>query len=225
MASKYWPVVNYIVSRYHSNFQINMYNYSSYIHIIDLYILLQADNFELNQDTYGTPLITLCNESDVCSNYNKTVHHEFEILQPIYDFSFVTRNGQCGTAILQFFFTAINEANRDNYTLITDCLRIRDDICAAEWRIVEVFFDVSLPDCSSFGEDANFVTARAPTLSCPDDFGEYCGSLCQPLCDEISIFDDTATTVYKVLNIILHSLSLIAGVVTFLACCLYKKKM
>ena len=147
-------------------------------------------------------------------------------MQPIYDFSFVTRNGQCGTAILQFFFTAINnEPNSDNYTLITDCLRIRDDICTAEWRIVEVFFNVSLPDCSSFDENANFVTARAPTLSCPDDFGVYCGSLCQPLCDEISIFNDTTTTIYKVLNIILHSLSLIAGVVTFVACCLYKKKM
>ena len=171
------------------------------------------------------PLITLCNETELCSNYNKTKDHKLEILQPVYGFSFVTENSQCGEAILQFFFTAINEVNGDNYTLITDCLRIRDDICAAEWRVVEVFFNVSLPDCSSFDKHSNFVTARAPVLSCPDDFEVFCGSLCQPVCDEISIFNDTATTVYEVLNIILHTLSLIAGIVTLLACCIYKKKM
>ena len=126
---------------------------------------------------------------------------------------------------MQFFFTTINETNGDNYTLITDCLKIRDDICAAEWRLAEILFNASLPDCSSFDKDENFVTARAPTLSCPDDFGVYCGSLCQPLCGEISIYNDTATTVYEVLNIIFHSLSLIAGVVTLLACYLCKRKM
>ena len=143
----------------------------------------------------------------------------------MYALSTATGNSQCGDAVLQFFSTAIIETNSDNHTLIMDCLRIRDDICAAEWRIAEIFVNVSLPDCGSFDEDANFVTARAPTLSCPYDFGVFCGSLCQPLCGEISIFDDTATTVYEVLNIILHTMSLIAGIVTLFACCLHKQQM
>ena len=126
---------------------------------------------------------------------------------------------------MQFFSTAINETNSDNYTLITDCLRVRDDICAAEWRVAEIFFNASLLDCSSFDDDANFVTAKAPTLSCPNDFGIFCGSLCQPLCGEISIFNDTATTVYEVLSVIFHTMSLIAGVVTLFACYLHKQKM
>ena len=188
--------------------------------------LFQVNNIEDYQDLFNTPLITICNESELCSDYNETdEYHELEVLQPVYALSTVLVNSQCGDAILQFFSAAINETNNDNYTLITDCLRIRDDVCAAEWRVAEIFFNVSLPDCSSFDEDANFVTARAPTLSCPDDFGVFCGSLCQPLCDEISIFNDTATTVYEVLNIIFHTMSLIAGIVTLLACCLRKWKM
>ena len=189
-------------------------------------LLLQVNNIESYQELFNTPLITLCNESELCSDYNETdEYHELEVLQPVYALSTVIGNSQCGETLLQFFSIAINETNKDNYTLIRDCLRIRDDICAAEWRVAEIFFNASLPDCSSFDEDANFVMARAPTLSCPDDFGVFCGSLCQPLCDEISIFNDTATTVYEVLNIIFHSLSLIAGVVTLLACCLRKWKM
>ena len=189
-------------------------------------LLQQVNNIEHYQTSFNTPLIALCNENKLCSSYNETdEYHELEILQPVYSLSTLLGNTQCGEATLQFFFTAINETNNDNYTLKTDCLRIRDDICAAEWRVAEVFFNASLPDCSSFDEDANFVTARAPTLSCPDDFGVFCGSLCQPLCDEISIFNDTATTVYEVLIIIFHTLSLIAGIVTLLACCLRKWKM
>ena len=196
------------------------------LHKNQLHILLQVNNYEHYQNLFSTPLITLCNESELCSDYNETdEYHELEVLQPVYALSTALGNSQCGEAVLQFFFTAINETNGDNYTLITDCLKIRDDICAAEWRVAEILFNASLPDCSSFDEEENFVTARAPTLICPDDFGVYCGSLCQPLCGEISIYNDTATTVYEVLNIIFHSLSLIAGVVTLLACCLRKRKM
>lgn len=167
----------------------------------------------------------ICNNSGLCSNYNETEYHELEILRPVYSLSVVLENGQCGEAVLQFFYNAINATNNNNYTLIRDCLKIRDDICAAEWRIAEIFFNASLPDCNSFDEDANFITGRAPTLSCPDDFGVFCGSLCQPLCDEISIFNDTVTVVYEILNIILHTLSLIGGVVTFIVCCVHRKKM
>lgn len=186
---------------------------------------MQIDNLEIYQNSFSTPLITLCIESGLCSDVNETEYHELEILQPVYSSSVVIGNGQCGEAILQFFSTAINVTNGDNYTLISDCLKIRDDICTAEWRITEVFFNVSLPDCSSFDKDGDFITGRAPTLSCSDDFGIFCDALCQPLCDDISIFNDTATIIYEVLNIILHSLSLTFGLITFLSCCLHKKKM
>ena len=104
-------------------------------------------------------------------------------------------------------------------------MEVRDDKCAAEWRIIENFFNATLLSCDSFNGIGNFIIERAPILSCPDDFGIFCGSLCQPLCADISLFDDAATVTYEVLNIILHSMSIIAGVVTIIACFLRRAKM
>lgn len=186
---------------------------------------MQVENPELFQDLFSTPLIMLCYENDLCSDCNITEYHDLEVLQPVHSLGAVLGNGQCHKATLQFFCNAINTVNNDNYTLVRECLRIRDDDCAAEWRIAENLFNVSLPDCDSFDNDVNFMTARAPTLNCADEFGIFCGSLCQPLCGEISLFNDAATVIYRVMNIILHTLSLIGGVVTLLACCLHKRKM
>ena len=143
----------------------------------------------------------------------------------MYHFSAILGNNQCNDAVLYFYCNAINVIYNDKYTLINECFKVRDEKCAAEWRIAENFLNFSLPDCSSFDTDGNFVTARAPVLECPDDFGMFCGSICQPLCAELSLFNDAATIAYEVLNIILHTLSLIGGVITFLACCLRKRKM
>lgn len=134
-------------------------------------------------------------------------------------------NGQCSEAILQFLCNAINAVNNDSYELIRECLMVRDNECAAEWRITENFFGVPLPSCDSFNESINSTSARAPVLSCPDDFGTFCGSLCQPLCAQISLLNDVATIAYVVLNITFHILSVIAGVITILACFVNKRKM
>ena len=147
------------------------------------------------------------------------------ILQPVHDLSLLLGNVQCSEAIVQFFCNAISEADNDSFILIKECLIVRDNKCAAEWRIAENFFDVPLPSCNSFNESANFTIARAPVLSCPEDFGIFCGSLCQPLCAEISLFNDVATAAYEVLNIILHTMSVIAGVITLIACCVHRRKM
>lgn len=164
----------------------------------------------------------LCNENELCSDCNKTEYHKLEILQPIYSLSVILGNDQCSEAVLLFF---CNAANNNISALMRECKTLRDDECAAEWRITENLLKIELPSCSSFEDGVNFTTARAPILSCPDDFEVFCGSLCLPLCDEVSIFNDVTTIVYEVLDIILHSLSLIGGVVVFFACCLRKRKM
>ena len=144
-----------------------------------------------------------------------------QILQPVHDLSHLLGNGQCSEAIVQYFCNATNKVNSDSFF---ECLIVRDNKCAAEWRIAENFFDVPLPSCDSFDESANFTIARAPILSCPEDFGVFCGSLCQPLCAEISLFNNAATIAYEVLNIILHTMSVIAGVVTLIACFVHRRK-
>ena len=162
----------------------------------------------------------LCNVSR--NYYNDT---RLKILKPVYHLSFVVANNQCSQAILQFLCNWINIIDDENYNLIKECFKMRDDTCAAEWRIAENLFNFSLPDCSNFNSDGNFVTARAPVLKCPDDYGIFCGSICQPLCDKVSLFNDAATAASKVLNIIFHTICLIGGVVTLFVCCLRKRKM
>ena len=59
-------------------------------------------------------------------------------LQPVYHLSSVLRNNQCSEAVLEFFCNALNIIDNDNYTLIEECLKMRDSTCAAEWRITEI---------------------------------------------------------------------------------------
>ena len=185
--------------------------------------LTQVTNPELFQPS-NISLILFCNESKLCSNCNDTEYQEIlnQILQPVHDLSLLLGNGQCSEAISQFFCNAITEADSNSFK---ECLIVRDNKCAAEWRIIENFFNVTLTSCDSFNESTNFIFARAPILSCPEDFGVFCGSLCQPLCAEISLFNEAATITYEVLNIILHTMSVIAGVVVLVICFVHKRKM
>ena len=165
-----------------------------------------------------------CNESEPCSDCNGTEFKEFLdlILQPVHDLSHLLGNVQCSEAIVQFFCNAVGKADSNSFK---ECLMVRDNICAAEWRIVENFFNVTLISCDSFNDTVGFIFARAPILSCPEDFGIFCGSLCQPLCTEISLFNDATTVAYEVLNVILHTMSVIAGVITLVMCFVHKRKM
>lgn len=191
------------------------------------YLSSQISNPEFFQTSVNITLISLCNESELCSNCYDIEFVELlnQILQPVYELSFALGNGQCGEAVLQFFCNVIDVIDDDGQALFQQCLEVRDDKCAAEWRIAEIFFDVPLPSCDSFNGSSNFTFERAPVLSCPDDFGIFCGSLCQPLCARISLFNDAATVAYEVINIILHTISVVAGVITILVCCIQRKKM
>ena len=101
----------------------------------------------------------------------------------------------------------------------------RDNECAAEWRMVESFLNIALIDCYSFNDIDNVTLSRAPTLQCPDDYGVFCGSICQPLCSEASLFNDAATTANKIFSIIFHSMAVISGIITLVACFIHRKKM
>ena len=166
-------------------------------------------------------LILFCNGSELCSDCDETVLLD-QALLPVFGLSVVTENDQCSEAVSQFFCNVVGAVDNDIYK---ECLKVRDDKCAAEWRIIESFFNATLLSCDSFNGSGNFIIERAPILSCPDDFGILCGSLCQPLCADISLFYDAATVTYELFNIILHSMSIIAGVVTILVSLVHRAKM
>lgn len=171
-------------------------------------------------------MITTCKSKGFCSNCNET---NSEALQFIYYLSTLLENKQCTTNVFNFTCSTIefeisNASNMDE-DLIEKCIRVRDKKCSAEWRIAENLFDIMLPDCSSFSENANFTVSRAPILDCPDNFGVSCDSLCLPLCGAFSLFNNTVIVIYIVLNILLFTISIVAGVITLIACYFHRDKM
>ena len=178
------------------------------------------------QTSLNTTLLLLCDKNELCFECNETDYEELQILQPVYDLSLLFGNTQCSEGVSQLFCNAaIDSIENDSYILTEQCLEVRDDKCAAEWRIVENIFGVPLPSCNSFNGSANFSSEKAPSLNCPDDFGTFCGSLCQPLCADISLYSNAASTAYTVLNIILHIVSTLAGVITIITCCIQRATM
>ena len=177
--------------------------------------------------TSNVSLLDMCKESELCYNCTDKIAQEFHLLQLVYDFSFVTGNSQCSEVILSLVCKAVTLYDDSDMatSLDEECLEVRDNKCAAEWRLVETFFNITLLDCNSLNDTGDISLSRAPTQSCPDDFGVLCGSICQPLCAEISLFNDAATTAYEVLNIIFHSISVVSGFVTLFACVYDRKKM
>jgi len=167
----------------------------------------------------------MCIESEQCYNCTDSIAQEYFLLQPVYDFSLITGNSQCNEMVLSLFCNAAMVYDDMTTSLDEMCVQVRDNECASEWRLVETFFDLTLLNCSSLNKSESISLSRAPTQSCPDHFGVLCGSICLPLCAEFSLFNDGTTIAYEVLNIICHSVSIIAGFIALVACIYHRKKM
>ena len=168
----------------------------------------------------------MCEQNELC-NYTYSVPQQFYLLQPVYDLSFVTGNSPCSAFILSLFCSTVALYDGCNVTksLDEECVQVRDNECAAEWRIVETLFNLTLPDCSSLNEIGNILLSKAPTQTCPDEFGVLCGSICQPLCAEFSLYNDVTTTIFAVFDIIFNCISIITGLITIAASIYDRKRM
>jgi len=162
-------------------------------------------------------------------NFAKSEANNSMVLQYIYYLSVLLENSHCTTDLLHFTCSVvelkINNAFKINDDLMEKCSEVRDDTCSVEWRIAESFINISLPECESLSE--NFTTSRAPFLNCPDNFGIFCGSLCQPLCAEfsLSLLNDATAIANRAVHIILYLISIVGGLTTLLACYFHRDKM
>jgi len=140
-----------------------------------------------------------------------------------------TLNLQCVTNdTLLFFCNAILQLcnKSSSIDLTEECKEVRDNKCASEWRIVESFYNISVPDCISFREDGNLSYSQAPILNCANEFDHICGSTCLPVCGEYSVFMN-----YKLRNalyiiiIVFGIIGLIGGIITLIACYFNRHKL
>ena len=143
-------------------------------------------------------------------------------LSLIYIVGLYVDNTECYYDSLSFFCNAtllLCNGNSYSVDLTEECEEVRDNKCASEWRIVESFFNTTVPDCMSYNEYGELTYSLAPPLPCPSEFNHFCGSTCLPVCDGHFLFTkNTLDLVFYVLAIITGAISLIGGVITLIAC-------
>jgi len=145
-------------------------------------------------------------------------------LQSVYNLGARFGNLECIEDGLQFFCHAINFLSGDTNSLLAlseECVQIRDNQCAAEWRIVKSLFNISLPDCNSFNQSA---VSDIQHLPCPNNFGVFCDFLCLPLCSD-SPHKDGITAAYNIFSIALYLISIAGGIITLIVSVIKRKKM
>ena len=142
-------------------------------------------------------------------------------------------NSQCATNnTLPFFCNAtllLCNGNSSSVDLTEECEEVRDNKCASEWRIVEIFYNRFVPDCVSYNrsrEDRNLTFSQAPKLPCPSEFDHICGSTCLPVCGEYSVFMNYKLRhVLYVMIIVSGIVGLIGGIITLVACYCNRHKL
>ena len=152
-------------------------------------------------------------------NYNNSV------LNVVYNTAALFNNTRCMENISLFFNKVAYELCDDNNntsSLREQCMQVRDNSCAAEWRIAINILNVPLPNCDNFSKNTS---STIPPLMCPDNYGIFCDSVCLPLCSEVSPLDDGITTATRVWTIFFYTFAIIGGVVTLIACFLNRKNM
>ena len=114
-----------------------------------------------------------------------------------------------------------------SFVLTEQCLQVRDNDCAVEWRIEETLLsNFSIPDCSSFDSGANLTfSGVVPALTCPDDFNMFCDAVCLPVCGEVSLYNDNITDFYTIWAIVMFVICVAGGVIDFVAYYLKRKTM
>ena len=136
-------------------------------------------------------------------------------------------NDKCTEDGLPFFCTAIDSlcVGNTNLSLNEKCIQVRDNRCSTEWRIIENLFNISVPSCDSFKNGTNVIFSSAPIQTCPDLFEVFCGSMCLPSCQQITLLRDGVNTAFRVWFTILYAVNVIGGVITIIASIVYRQKM
>ena len=144
-------------------------------------------------------------------------------LSLVYDVANEFNNHQCTENALSFLCNATYTlCDDDSYPLVSEeCVQVRDNYCAAEWRIVDNLINSSTVDCSVIENETDSII---PDLKCPDNFEFACDSLCLPSCD-FTPYSSDSTIAFRVWSFFFFVISLIGGGITLIASCFNRHKM
>ena len=138
------------------------------------------------------------------------------------------KNVECKEAAIPFLCNATFSLCGDSSLVVDlkeECIQVRDDNCTIEWRILENIYSVSIPSCDSLTANGNLTFAKAPPLTCPDQFDVFCDSLCLPSCGDFSQYSYDTVVASHIIYIVFEAIGLISGVITLIACFFSWRKM
>jgi len=158
-----------------------------------------------------------CNITYTGCEYNSTA---IVGLHSVYGLGLKT-NSQCVTnATLSFFCNATRllcDGDSSPVDLTEECEEIRDNKCSSEWRLVENFYNKSVPDCVSYGNDNYQTFKKAPYYPCPVHFDRFCNTTCLPVCGEYSLLTQDASSNFSIYLAVAAGITgLIGGLVTLI---------
>ena len=161
--------------------------------------------------------------------YEICLSQSLRLIKSVHAVNMAFNNSQCNSRASPFFCNATYSLCGDGTYMIMDisevCLQVRDHDCAVEWRVLENFLNIPIPDCDSYSEDGNLSFAKAPSLNCPDQFDTFCGSLCLPVCSEFYQISENAAAISDALTIAFEAIGITGGIITLVACVFNRKKM
>ena len=99
------------------------------------------------------------------------------------------------------------------------CTIVRQQFCAAEWRILEANNrSEHLIDCQGYGETSKPNCVKQFDLADGD-------SVCLPLCKDFSQHNERFTDGTVALHAFVHLINVLGGITVFVACTVNRKKM
>ena len=133
---------------------------------------------------------------------------------------------ECKNKLMSFMCAVFNNHSCDPNNPVTvspngdECREIRDELCVLEWELLKRSISqlpgadqFRIPNCSELdGEVDNETTA----LQCVDQFGEFCGFFCLPLCEDFSQNSDGSILLQDVLFIFAAVCSLVGGIIVII---------
>ena len=157
------------------------------------------------------------------TNCNNVHSSAVMALASVYGLGNMSGNSLCTEKGVSFFCNAITVlcSNNNGSTILNEqCIQVRDNFCALEWRVAEnLLLNGSFPDCSSFDDGTNLTFLGSPTQICPSGFDVFCNSLCLPVCGDLDIsqYSDAITNAYIVWSILAFVISTTGGMIAFVA--------
>jgi len=175
-------------------------------------------------------LTTPNNKITTMINNDITEQQLSQIFSILKDFSTLI-NKKCASIVMpflcQYAYPPCDGNGSVQFITQEQCINIRDEVCASEWKFVMATnLGSLLPICEIFGNNNSLITKEKVSVSpkCHYQFKEFCG-VCLPLCSAFSQYPDQIRLSEKIVILTASILAIIGGIIVFIVAVIRQKTL